>query len=67
MLRYHTHPVTAFAQNCSIVWDDETKQAAVIDPGGDLPELLAVIDRLGLKLEHSEKTQHQDLHDEADT
>ncbi|MGL4188562.1 MAG: MBL fold metallo-hydrolase [Sphaerotilus sulfidivorans] len=51
MLRYHTLPVTAFAQNCSIVWDDQTKQAAVIDPGGDLPELLATVDRLGLKLE----------------
>lgn len=51
MLRYHTHPVTAFAQNCSIVWDDETRQAAVIDPGGDLPKLLAEIDRRGLTLE----------------
>ena len=51
MLRYHTLPVTAFAQNCSIVWDDQTKQAAVIDPGGDLPELLATVERLGLKLE----------------
>ena len=51
MLRYHTLPVTAFAQNCSIVWDDQTKPAAVIDPGGDLPELLATVERLGLKLE----------------
>jgi glyoxylase-like metal-dependent hydrolase (beta-lactamase superfamily II) len=34
MLRDHTHPVTAFAQNCSTVRDDQTRQAAVIDPGG---------------------------------
>jgi glyoxylase-like metal-dependent hydrolase (beta-lactamase superfamily II) len=51
MLRYLTVPVTAFQQNCSIVWCDQTQAAAVIDPGGDLPELLAEVDRLGLKLE----------------
>ena len=39
MLRYHTVPVTAFSQNCSIVWCDQTREAAVIDPGGDLPDL----------------------------
>ena len=26
-------PVTAFQQNCSLIWDDE-KNAAIIDPGG---------------------------------
>lgn len=50
MLRYHTVPVTAFQQNCSIVWCDETLQAAVIDPGGDLGELLAEVKRRGLTL-----------------
>ncbi|WP_374663974.1 MBL fold metallo-hydrolase [Ramlibacter sp.] len=51
MLRYLTLPVTPFAQNCSLVYDDETHQAAVIDPGGDLPRLLQTVDQLGLKLE----------------
>lgn len=51
MFRYQTIPVTAFAQNCSLVWDDETLEAAVIDPGGDLPRLLAAVDKLGLKLQ----------------
>jgi glyoxylase-like metal-dependent hydrolase (beta-lactamase superfamily II) len=50
MLRYHTIPVTAFQQNCSIVWCDETQQAAVIDPGGDLDLLLAEIERRDLTL-----------------
>ena len=50
MLKYLTVPVTAFAQNCSIVWCDQTLQAAVIDPGGDLERLLAEVKRLGLKL-----------------
>ena len=50
MLRYITIPVTAFQQNCSIVWCDETLQAAVIDPGGDLDLLLAEVKRRGLTL-----------------
>ncbi|GAB4202403.1 MAG: MBL fold metallo-hydrolase [Tibeticola sp.] len=51
MFRYHTVPVTPFAQNASLVWDDATMQAAVIDPGGDLDRLLAEAARLGLRLE----------------
>ena len=50
MLKYNTIPVTAFQQNCSIVWCSDTLQAAVIDPGGDLDLLLADIQRRGLKL-----------------
>ena len=51
MLRYATIPVTAFQQNSSIVWCDETKKAAVIDPGGDLDVLLDAVKRLGVTLE----------------
>ena len=51
MLAYLTIPVTAFQQNCSLVWDEQTRQAAVIDPGGDLDHLLAQIKQLDLKLE----------------
>lgn len=50
MLQYHTVPVTAFQQNCSIVWCDATLQAAIIDPGGDLEVLLAEIQKRGLTL-----------------
>jgi len=50
MFRYLTVPVTPFAQNASIVWCDETLDAAVIDPGGDLPLLQREIDRLGVRL-----------------
>jgi len=49
-LRYHTVPVTAFQQNCSIVWCDETLEAAVIDPGGDLPRILQAVQDRGLTL-----------------
>jgi len=49
-LRYLTLPVTPFQQNCSLVWCDETGDAALIDPGGDLPKLLAAVKAQGLSL-----------------
>lgn len=51
MLKYLTVPVTAFAQNCSIVWCDETMAAAVIDAGGEVSRLRAEVKRLGLDLQ----------------
>ncbi len=50
MLEYLTIPVTAFQQNCSLVWCNASRDAAVIDPGGDLPRILAAVERLGLTL-----------------
>ncbi|RQO57253.1 hypothetical protein DBR47_15595 [Paucibacter sp. KBW04] len=49
-LRYLTLPVTPFQQNCSLVWCDETRDAALIDPGGDLPKLLAAVKAQDLTL-----------------
>lgn len=51
MLNRVTLPVTAFAQNCSLVWCSETNKAALIDPGGEAPHLLAEIAKRGLTLE----------------
>ncbi|MES2937233.1 MAG: MBL fold metallo-hydrolase [Pseudomonadota bacterium] len=51
MLRYQTIPVTAFQQNCSIVWDDDSRRAAIIDPGGDPEILVDAAKRLGVTLE----------------
>ena len=50
MFHRQTLPVTAFEQNCSLVWCDETKDAALIDPGGDIDELLAAVKAKGLNL-----------------
>lgn len=51
MLQYQTIPVTPFQQNCSLLWDDQSRQAAVIDPGGDLDLILDAVRRHGLQLE----------------
>jgi len=50
MLRYQTIPVTPFEQNCSLVWCDQTMDAAVIDPGGELPRILKAVKDKGLNL-----------------
>ncbi|MGC8520993.1 MAG: MBL fold metallo-hydrolase [Steroidobacteraceae bacterium] len=42
-------PVTAFQQNCSLLWDAHGR-AAIVDPGGDLPRVLAQVERRGLTL-----------------
>ena len=44
-------PVTPLQQNCTIVWCARTRKAAVIDPGGETPRLLAAIAEQGLTLE----------------
>ena len=49
-LHYRTIPVTPFQQNASILWCDRTREAAVVDPGGELPRLLAAVRELGVEL-----------------
>ena len=49
-LKYQVVPVTSFAQNCSIVWCDETMEGIVVDPGGDIQQLAAIIEELGVKV-----------------
>lgn len=50
MLHYQTIPVTPFQQNCSLLWCDETHDAAIIDPGGEIERLLAAAARLGVTI-----------------
>ncbi|MEZ9929411.1 MBL fold metallo-hydrolase [Vibrio breoganii] len=50
-LQYQVVPVTPFQQNCSIVWCDETMKGVVIDPGGDVKQLLMMIEELQVQVE----------------
>jgi hydroxyacylglutathione hydrolase len=36
-------PVTAFQQNCTILFDMDDRQGVVVDPGGDIDKVLAVL------------------------
>lgn len=44
-------PVTPFEQNCTLIWCEATKRAAVIDPGGDVPNILEAIAQSGVTVE----------------
>jgi len=50
MLQYKIIPVTPFQQNCTLFWCDQTKQAAVVDPGGDIDKIISAIDTQQLTL-----------------
>lgn len=45
-------PVTPFQQNCTLLWCTETKSATVIDPGGDVLDILNAIKKNNVKVEH---------------
>jgi hydroxyacylglutathione hydrolase len=44
-------PVTPFQQNCTLIWSERTKKAAVVDPGGDLPRIRQAITEAGVAVE----------------
>ncbi len=50
-MRFKILPVTPFQQNCSLVWCEESRRAALIDPGGEAERLLAAVEAEGLLLE----------------
>ena len=49
-LKVEIIPVTAFQQNCSLVWCDSPNEAALIDPGGNTELLLERIEAHGVQL-----------------
>lgn len=50
-MQYRIIPVTPFEQNCSLIWCEQTRKAAVVDPGGDLDRILAAANEEGVTLE----------------
>ena len=50
-LRAGIVPVTAFEQNCSLIWCTTTMRGALVDPGGDLPKLKQALEKTGVTLE----------------
>ena len=49
-MRYKIVPVTPFEQNCTIFWCEATRQAAVVDPGGDIDRIQRTLVAEGLTL-----------------
>jgi len=44
-------PVTPFQQNCSLVWNEDTRIGAVVDPGGDVDVIRKAIDQAQVTVE----------------
>ena len=51
MLKAVIIPVTPYQQNCSLIWCEATKQAAAIDPGGELDRIDEQLTAYDLRLE----------------
>lgn len=50
-MKYQIIPVTPFAQNCSLLWCEQSKLGAVVDPGGDVARILRAVEANGVTLE----------------
>jgi hydroxyacylglutathione hydrolase len=44
-------PVTPFEQNCSLIICEETKTAAIVDPGGDAQRILSHVKKEGVNVD----------------
>jgi hydroxyacylglutathione hydrolase len=50
-MEFDVLPVTRYKMNCSILWCEQTGRAAVIDPGGDLSEIINFLELMELEPE----------------
>ncbi len=50
-MRFSIIPVTPFQQNCSLLICEQTNKAVVVDPGGDIVNILQQIDKENVTLE----------------
>jgi hydroxyacylglutathione hydrolase len=50
MLQYQIIPVTSFQQNSTLLWCDESNDAVLVDPGGDINLLLRAVENQKVNL-----------------
>lgn len=50
-LEYKIIPVTNFIQNCTLLWDNISKEAVIIDVGGDIDLVINIIKKYQVKLQ----------------
>ena len=43
-------PVTPFQQNCSLLWDTDTMEGVLVDPGGEPEKLMNTAKELGIDI-----------------
>lgn len=47
-MKYQIVPVTAFSQNCTLLWCENTLEAAIVDPGGEAEKIKRAVDQTGI-------------------
>ena len=50
-MEFQILPVTGFQQNCTLLWCERTRRAAIVDPGGEPDRIEALVNRLELEPE----------------
>ncbi len=50
-MKFTIIPVTPFQQNCTLLWCEQTRRAAVVDPGGEVELILAAAEQASVELE----------------
>ncbi|MDO9226659.1 MAG: MBL fold metallo-hydrolase [Pseudomonadota bacterium] len=50
-MKFTILPVTPYQQNCSLIWCEGSRRAALVDPGGDIEQLLAAVKKADVTLE----------------
>jgi glyoxylase-like metal-dependent hydrolase (beta-lactamase superfamily II) len=50
-MKFRVIPVTAFEQNCTLLWCEQSKRGALVDPGGDIERLLQAVVEEGVTVE----------------
>lgn len=50
-MEYRILPVTPFQQNCTLLWCDKTRRAAIVDPGGEVERIVELLGALQLTAE----------------
>lgn len=47
-MKYQIIPVTAFSQNCTLLWSEASSDAALVDPGGEAEKIKQAVAQAGV-------------------
>ena len=44
-------PVTEFQQNCALIWQSDSGKGVIVDPGGDVEQIISEVEKRNIKIE----------------
>ncbi|MCL0101751.1 MBL fold metallo-hydrolase [Dehalococcoidia bacterium] len=51
-MKIHVIPVTSFVENVYIISDEDSKEGAIVDPGGEADRIIKTVEELGLTIKY---------------